>query len=416
MPFFGLFGSEARSSPSLENPNVSLSDPHAWATIFGSNSSFAGEAVTEQTALAVPAVAAAVNRIADAIASLPLHLYRRSEEGRAKADADPLYRIIHDQVNADYLTSFAWRKWMVTRLLLRGRALTYIERNKAGRVMNLWPLDPDRVVIEIKGGRRVYRYRLQDREVVYAASEIIDLVWMPTNDGVGHHDPLIIHKNAIGLAIAAERYASTVFDASGVPPLVMSGPAMSAAAQERAATDVAAAVKAAKRERRGILTMPTGYDLKPIGFDPSKAQLLELRKFQILEIARVFNIPPTFLQDLSSGTYSNTEQQDLAFAKHCIGPWVERIEQELNAKLFSDRNRSLFVEFSMDGLLRGDFTTRMNGYATAIQNGIRTPNEIRAMENLPPSDQPDADKLHIQGASVPLGEQSKANPTSEPAA
>jgi len=414
MSFFNIFG-EQRSSPSLENPNVSLSDPGAWATIFGSASSFAGEPVTEQTALAVPAVAAAINKISDAIASLPLQLFRRTEDGRAKADSDPLYRIVHDQVNADYLTSFAWRKWMVSRLLLRGRALTYIERNKAGRVMNLWPLDPDRVVIEIKGGRRVYRYRLADREVVYGAGEIVDLVWMPTGDGVGHHDPLIVNRNAIGLAIAAERYASTVFDASGVPPLVMSGPAMSPGAQERASTDVAAAVKAAKRERRGILTMPTGFDLKPIGFEPSKAQLLELRQFQILEIARVFGINPTFLQDLSNGTYSNTEQADISFAKHTLAPWIELIEQELNAKLFSDRNRSLFVEFNIDGMLRGDFATRMAGYATAIQNGIRTPNEVRALDNLPPSDQPDADKLHIQGATTPLGSQPQASPTAQAA-
>ena len=152
------------------------------------------------------------------------------------------------------------------------------------------------------------------------------------------------------------------------------------------------------------MIMPSGHELKPVGIDPQKSQMVEARRMQIEEIARVFDLPPVFLQDLTHGTFSNTEQQDLHFVKHTLTQWLEAWEQELNLKLFSARNRTKFVEFNVDGLLRGDFKTRMDGYAIAIQNAINTPDEVRAMENWPKKGD-DADKLHIQGATVPLGSQ-----------
>jgi len=155
------------------------------------------------------------------------------------------------------------------------------------------------------------------------------------------------------------------------------------------------------------MIMPTGHELKPVGVDPQKSQMVEARRMQIEEIARIYGIPPVFLQDLTHGTFSNTEQQDLNLVKHLISQWVKAWEQELNLKLFSARNRTKFVEFNIDGLLRGDFKTRMEGYAKAIQNAINTPDEVRAMENWPKQGG-EAEKLHIQGATVPLGMQSTA--------
>ncbi|MDO1559815.1 phage portal protein [Brevundimonas sp. 2R-24] len=403
MSFLGsIFGSpQPREDRSLENPSISLTDASAWRSLFGGGAAFSGELVTEDAALGVPAVWTAVNVIAGSIASLPLHLYKRSPEGRQRAEADPLDRIVHDQVNSDYLTSFAWRKWLVTRLLLTGRAFTFIERGGHGRVTNLWPLDSSRMAIEVRDGRRVYRYRRHDgRTVEYGAGEIIDLVWMPGADGISHVNPLDRNRNAIGLAIAAERYASIMFENGGIPPLALNGPTMSPQAAARASGDIAAALKATRDEKRNVLITPTGYDLKPIGFEPMKAQMLELRKFQITEVARVFNIPPAFLQDLSTGTYSNTEQQDLAFVKHTLTPWLELIEQELNAKLFSDKNRTNFVEFNLDGMLRGDLATRMTAYAQAVNAAVLTPNEARAIENRPAKE--GGDDLLIQGATVKL--------------
>jgi HK97 family phage portal protein len=109
------------------------------------------------------------------------------------------------------------------------------------------------------------------------------------------------------------------------------------------------------------------------------------------------------LQDLSRGTFSNTEQQDLHFVKHTIKRWIEQVEAEMNLKLFG-RNARQYVEFNVDGLLRGDFKTRMEAHAASIQNGIRTPNEVRDLENMEPL--PAGDDLMIQGATVPIRTQS----------
>jgi HK97 family phage portal protein len=131
-------------------------------------------------------------------------------------------------------------------------------------------------------------------------------------------------------------------------------------------------------------------------------QLLELQRFSIEQIARIYSLPPVFLQDLTNGTYSNTEQQDLHFVKHTLKRWIEQTEQEMNLKLFP-RGSEFYVEFNVDGLLRGDFKTRMEAHAASIQNGIRTPNEVRDIENMSPM--PEGGSLMIQGATVPIGTQ-----------
>jgi HK97 family phage portal protein len=149
-----------------------------------------------------------------------------------------------------------------------------------------------------------------------------------------------------------------------------------------------------------VLPLPTGFSLTPIGVNARDQQLLELRQFQIGEVARILNIAPAMLHDLSTGTYSNVEQQNLNFAQHTIVPLVELIEQEMNAKLFGKKNSNSFVEFDLDGLQRGDFTSRMTGLAMAVNTALITPNEARALDNRPPLE--GGDELMIQGATVRL--------------
>ncbi|WP_354316599.1 phage portal protein [Sinorhizobium fredii] len=381
-----------------------LSDVNAWRTLMGEWHGVAGVVVTHETALEVPAVWCAVNFIANTIASLPLQVFKKSGEGRDTVESDPLYGILHDAPN-DELTSFMWRKGMMINVLLRGRGVSFIERNKAGRVMNIWPLDTDKLTIERKSGRKLYQYDDGGRKVTYAANEVLDLTFMLKPDGVSHVDPVTKLRGAVGLSLALDEYARKFFANGGVPPLALYGPMPSPAAATRASQDVEKAVRDANAERRNVMIMPAGHELKAVGVDPDKSQMVESRRMQIEEIARIFGLPPVFLQDLTHGTFSNTEQQDLALTKHLISQWVKAWEQELNLKLFSARNRAKFCEFNIDGLLRGEFRTRMEGYAKGIQNAIYTPDEVRAMENWPKHGG-EAEKLHIQGATVPLGMQS----------
>lgn len=397
--------SKSEKRASVETASVPLSSANI-IQLFGISDSEAGVNVSYKTAMGVPAVWAAVNFISDAIAGLPLHLYQRSGVDRKRVDSY-LSRIFHDAPNPG-LTSFSWRKNLMTNALLRGRAYTYIERDQSNRIAALWHLDPDKTVVKSQAGKLVYEYNESaSRKIEYSAQEIIDISWSVQPDGFSHWDPIAQNKNAIGLMIALEAYASKFFQNGGVPPLSLEGPIETAPGAKRASDSITQALADARKDKRNVIVMPSGHVLKAIGIDPEKMQMTDARRFQVEEIARIFSLPPVFLQDLTRGTFSNTEQQDLHFVKHTLKSWIERLEQEINLKLFPGTN-TRFVEFNVDGLLRGDFKTRMDGYAKAVQNAHMTPNEVRRRENLP--DMENGDDLLIQGATVPLGRQPMETP------
>jgi HK97 family phage portal protein len=404
MGVLDFFRREARGS--IENPNVPISSSNFLQVMgWGEFVSAAGVTVNTDTALGVPAVWAAVNFLSGTIAGLPLKMYIRTDAGYDEVkstSANQLPLILGDAVN-DAMSSFAWRKYTFDQVFTGGRGITYIERNNSGDVVNLYPLDPTLLTVRMFEGRKLYDVRVGSTLTkTYGADEIIDIPFMLEHDFVTHRGPISTNRDAIGMAIAASAYGSKAFQAGGVPPAVMTGPFQSGAAASRASEDVANTMAKLAREGRPVMALPLGHELKSIGFNPEQMQLLELQRFSIEQIARIYNLPPIFLQDLTHGTFSNTEQQDLHFVKHTIKRWVEQTEAELNLKLFG-RGSPYFVEFNLDGLMRGDLATRMQAHATAIQNGIRTPNEVRKIENLPAL--PGGDSLMIQGATVPITSQ-----------
>jgi len=400
MSFFGFFGGETRSN-SLESPSVSLTDANAFRLAFSENfSGFTDEEVNEHAALGVPAIWDAVNFVSGAIASLPLHVYRNADGGPVKADGDPVYPLLSTTVNDDFLTSFQFRKWLVSRLMLEGRAVVWIERNRANRPMNLWPLELSSLTIKRVDGRLAYERRRKNGALdTFAAAEVLDFVWMPKGDGISHINPVQQHRNSIGLTIAAERYAAGNFASGGIPPIVARMPAGSPAAMDRGASEINARLRALAKSKTPVLPLPNEVDLKAIGLNHAEQQMIEVRKFQITEVARIWNIPPAFLKDLTAGTFNNSEHQDLAFVKHTLRQWLTMIEQELNAKLFG-RKSTNYAEFNLAGLLRGDFKTQMEGLRTGVFGGIYKPNEARGYLNLPAAE--GGDQLLIQGATIPL--------------
>lgn len=387
-------GGEARSDAPLARENV-------FQVLFSGDyaGSSTGVSVTIENALTVPAVSAAVNFIAETMASLPIEVYRQRRDGREQVTGG-IATLLAGAVN-DELTSFEWRKQMFVAKLTGGRGLSYIERNPAGTPINLFLMDPARTKVKRQGWVTVYEYTAPDgRTMTYRADEVIDLPFMLRGDGFTHRSPIQMGREAIGLAIAATQYGSKFLANGGVPPFAVTGNFQSPGAMQRAADDMQAAVKKAAAESRQALVVPAGLEIKPIGSDPDKSQLVELQRFCIEQVARIYQLPPTFLQDLTHGTYSNTEQQDLHFAKHTVLHHVEQLEQELNLKLFGRTRNSMTVELEMDGLLRGDFKTRMEGWARAIQSGLVTPNEAREDENYPAA--AGGDQLFMQGATVPI--------------
>ena len=406
---------EPEQRASVEDPRVPISASNILEFLgLAGGTSAAGINVTIESAMGVPAIWAAVNFISGTIAGLPLNLYEKTEDGRQKLDT-PLARILHDSWN-DETSSFDARKYSIEQVMTGGRSLTFIERNVGGRVINLWPLNPEKVSVGMRRGRKVYAYQEDNRsEIIYDAKEIIDIPFSLKADMITSRSPILTNKDTIGLGIAATNYGSKFFQNGGVPPFVMTGKFETGAGLKRASEDLQKSIREASKDARLALTLPMGHEITTLGVDLDKSQLVELKRFLIEEYARMYSLPPVFLQDLSRATFSNTEQQDLHLVKHSVKRWVEQIEQEMNLKLFGKFNNKFYVEFNLDGLLRGDFKTRMDGYATAIQNAVLTPNEARRQENR--AYDPEGDELLIQGATVPLGTQPAPTqpPTAPPA-
>lgn len=359
-------------------------------------------AVCIDSALTVPAFMAAATFLPRSLAALPLHAFRKTKAGPEKI-AGGLETLIHEAPNAEW-TSFKLRQYFWTQVFTGGRGLLYIERS-GSNIVGLYPMNPVHTKVKRDGmGRTIYEVDGKP----YSGADVIDVPFMLKADGIGHYSPVTLGAKAIQLALAMNDYGSRFFAGGGVPPLALEGPLPAGPeAMKRAMADIHRAIDAAKDSEKPIFPMPPGHTLKQVGFDPEKGQMTDARRFQVEEIARIFGLPPVFLQDLTHGTYTNTEQQDLHVVKHVLTHWVEALEQEMNLKIFGQRNGGRYVEHSIDGILRGDFLSRMTAHSTGVQNAIRTPNEVRALENLPPL--PNGDELLIQGATVPLGTQKNLN-------
>lgn len=355
-------------------------------------------AVTIETALTVPAVAAAVSFLPSTLASLPLHAYRDRGEDGAERIKGGVQRLLNEAPNPEW-TSYGLRKYLWQQVFTGGRGLAFIERVGTG-IGAIWPMEPAKTRIKRVNGHKVYRSGGKE----YAAADVIDIPFLLKADQLGAYSPIMLGAKAIGLALAMGDYASGFFAGGGVPPLALVGPMPAGAeAVKRAQADIKRAMDAARKNSDAVFPIPAGYELKPVGFDPDKGQMTEARRLQIEEIARIYSLPPVFLQDLTHGTYSNTEQQDLHLTKHLVAQWAKALEEELNLKLFGPANSRRYVEHNLDGLLRGDFKSRIEGLARGVMSANLTPNEARALENRRPM--PNGDKLYIQGATVELGSQ-----------
>lgn len=385
------------------------SDPN-FLEIFGLGGS---ASVSVEEALGVPAVWAAINFISGTIAGLPLNVYSKDSKGNKKkaGPKDAVQIMLHSAVNDD-LSSFQWRFDMFsTGVLTEGRFISYIERDDNGQPINLFPL-PGATVKRLANGRKQYSYKGGGKTVVYDQSEVIDVPFMLKADLLSHRSPLRQCSVAIGKAVNANEYGSKLFKNGGLPAFTLQGPFGSEAAATRASANIADATRDAARKGGNVLAIPMGHKLEPLGGDPEKLQMTETMGFMIAEIGRIYSLPPVFLQDLSEGIRSDVEQQDLHLVKHTLKRWLEQLEAEMNLKLFG-RGANRFVEFNVDGLLRGDFKARMEGNARAIQTGQLTPNEARAMDNREPLD--GGNVLLIQGATIPLDSAGAVVPPVAPA-
>ena len=361
----------------------------------GSNYSFffggttSGKPVNEHTAMQMTAVYSCVRILAEAVAGLPLHLYKYTASGgKEKALSHPLYFLLHDEPNPE-MSSFVFRETLMTHLLLWGNAYAQIIRNGKGEVIALYPLMPNRMSVDRdSSGALYYTYTRYSDEaptmngmtVTLRSSDVLHIPGLGF-DGLVGYSPIAMAKNAIGMAIACEEYGAKFFANGAAPGGVLEHPGTIKDPQ-KVRDSWNAAYQGSSNSHR-VAVLEEGMKYQPIGISPEQAQFLETRKFQINEIARIFRVPPHMVGDLEKSSFSNIEQQSLEFVKYTLDPWVIRWEQAISrALLRPDEKKLYFAKFNVDGLLRGDYVSRMNGYATARQNGWMSANDIRELENL----------------------------------
>ena len=346
--------------------------------LFGSTTS--GKTVNGRTALQTTAVYACVRILAETIASLPLHTYRYSPDGKAKATDHPIYYLLHSEPNPE-MTSFVFRETLMGHLLLWGNAYAQIIRDGRGKVVGLYPLLPNKMLVNRNDqGILYYQYEKDGQTFLLRNYEVLHIPGLGF-DGLIGYSPIAMAKNAIGMALATEEYGAKFFANGASPGGVLEHPGVvKDPARIRESWN---SVYQGSGNAHRVAVLEEGMKFQSIGIPPEQAQFLETRKFQINEIARIFRIPPHMIGDLEKSSFSNIEQQSLEFVMYTLDPWVVRWEQAIQRALFSEtEKRQYFAKFNVDGLLRGDYQSRMNGYAVGRQNGWLSSNDIRELENL----------------------------------
>ncbi len=368
---------------SRDKPQNSLSGSR-YSFFFGGTT--AGKAVNEQTAMQMTAVYSCVRILSETLAGLPLHVYRYNDSGgKEKNYKHSLYKLLHDEPNPE-MTSFAFRETLMSHLLLWGNAFAQIIRNARGEVIALYPLMPNKMTVDRdNNGHLFYLYQKngdfgKENQVYLKPSDVLHIPGLGF-DGLVGYSPIAMAKNAVGLAIATEEYGAKFFANGAAPGGVLEHPG-TIKDPLKVKESWNSAYQGSSNAHR-VAVLEEGMKYQAIGISPEQAQFLETRKFQINEIARIFRVPPHMLADLEKSSFSNIEQQSLEFVKYTVDPWLVRWEQAMcRALLMESEKPAVFIKFNVDGLLRGDYASRMSGYAVGIQNGFMSPNDVRQLENM----------------------------------
>ena len=389
-------------------------DSVSAAPVFYFGTSGSGKSVTAQTAIQLSTVYACVRVISETVASLPLGVYEATDDGNLKAGDHPLYHLLHDEPNAE-MTSFVFREVMLAHLLLYGNSYSQIIRSGKNTVVGLYPLLPDHMDVDRDSkGNLTYTYTTSDgKTVVIKPQDILHIPGLGF-DGIIGYSPIALEKNAIGLGIASEEYGSKFFSNGARPSGILTHP--NTVKNPKAVRESWNSAYGGSSNSNRVAILEEGMTFTPLSIPNNEAQFLETRKFQVDEICRIFRVPPHLVGNLEHATFSNIEHQSIDFAVHTIRPWLVRIEQSMNRALFTDQETGRFyVQFNIDGLMRGDYKSRMEGYAIARQNGWMSANDIRALENQNPIPKEEGgDSYLVNGNVISITTAMKAQTPAEP--
>lgn len=393
----------------------------AWA--FGGGAASSGIVVNPQTALQSSAVYACIKVLAESIAMLPCMLYEKSADGKSRqpAETHPLYPLLKYQPN-DWQTSVEFWEMMVASLNLRGNSYAWINRADSGRVVELLPLHPDMVNVQMLPGFRLeYRVTMPDGSFeTYGPGQLLHIRGLTLNGWLGI-SPIAYAREAIGLALAAEKFGGQLFRNGAKASGILEHPGkLSEEAHKRLKQSFDLSLSGEHAHETAILE--EGMKYEKISMTPEDSQFLETRKYQRSEIASIFRVPPHMIADLEKATFANIEQQALEFVSWSLMPWLTRISMAIRRDLLDPCERDdLSVQHNVFPLLRGDAKARSEYYHGGILDGWLMRNEARAIESelgvvLNPL--PELDKPLMPLNMAPVGDEpaAPAAPPSKPVA
>lgn len=376
----GLFSRKKKETRNLDQKTADFIKGVDLDTGQQSNS---GVEVDEESSLRISAVYACVKVIAETIASLPLVLLKELSNGdNEKAKQHPLYSVLHDSPNSE-MTSFTFREMLMTNLLLWGNAYALIKRDANGHVVELYPLKSKNMVVERDAVTNAIKYTYTNNKGITKTYKPKQVLHIPafTFDGIVGVSPITYAREAMGLSLATEEFGARFFGNGARPGGVLEHPGV--VKDPEKLRDSWNKVYQGTQNSHKVAVLEEGMKYHEIGMSPEDSQFLQTRAFQINEICRIFRVPPHMIGDLSRSTFSNIEHQSIDFVVHTIRPWVARWEQAITRSLLNDEEKTIYyARFNVNGLMRGDFNSRMSGYAIARQNGWMSANEIRALEDM----------------------------------
>lgn len=332
-----------------------------------------GVILSEEGALTVSAVYACINKISSTIASLDVGLFETQGDVKRQDTKHVAFRLVSQEPNK-FMGAYHFWVNIISDALMHGGGYALIERDGNGAPISLNLVPPDQIKAKDLNGRRIYLYRDSDEALFNE-----DVLAIECFRGIS---PIQEHLENIGLAYAAQQYGATFFGSGGnMSGVLMTDKVLSEDQYRRLASTWDAKYHGINASHATAI-LEAGLKYERVGIPPETAQALQTRRYQVEEICRIFNVPPSLIQMSSDVKYSNVEQQDLFYAKHTIAPWVVNIEQELRRKLLRPVERDNYqFKYSMLSLMRGDMAARANYYQTLLHSGVLSINEIRGLED-----------------------------------
>ena len=356
----------------------------------------AGTTVTQDTALKMSAVYASVRLIADTISTLPLDQYIRRDGQRLP------FRPREEWVArpSTMLPRSTFWQQVIVSLLLDGNAFIQLMRNPDGSILDMTVLNPHKVrPVRREDGRVEYRTEYGQR--VLGPDEVLHLTELLLPGDLRGVSRIEEAKEALGLGIALETYAAKFFGSGAYAGGIIEWPGELTKDQAQELVDSWEAGHKGLRRAHRPAVLYGGAKFTPATVDPAQSQLLDERRFQIEEAARLFRVPAFMLGVTTPGSvsYASVEQQMLFFAQHTIQPYVQKLEDAFSSLLM---NRDSFIKFNLNSLVRADFATRTAGYSSALAAGWMSVNDVRSFEDLRAVEQGDQYRVPLQ--NVPLSD------------